>query len=95
MAGQYYVYIMSNTRNTVLYTGITNDLRKRVYEHRAKLVKGFTRKYNIIKLVYYEVTDDVESAILREKQINGGTRKKKVGLVNSMHDEWVDLYDRL
>jgi len=67
MKKQYYVYIMTNKRNTVLYTGVTNDLKRRVYEHKEKLVEGFTKKYNITKLVYYEVTDDVRSAILREK----------------------------
>ena len=67
MKKQYYVYIMTNKRNTVLYTGVTNDLKRRGYEHKEKLVEGFTKKYNITKLVYYEVTDDVRSAILREK----------------------------
>ena len=67
MKKQYYVYTMRNKRNTVLYTGVTNDLKRRVYEHKEKLVEGFTKKYNITKLVYYEVTDDVRSAILREK----------------------------
>ena len=67
MKKQYYVYTMTNKRNTVLYTGVTNDLKRRVYEHKEKLVEGFTKKYNITKLVYYEVTDDVRSAILREK----------------------------
>jgi putative endonuclease len=66
---QYYVYIMTNKRNTVLYTGIRNDLKRRVYVHKAKLVEGFTKKYNINKLIYYEVSRNVESAILREKQI--------------------------
>jgi putative endonuclease len=64
---QYCVYIMANKRNTVLYTGVTNDLRRRVYEHKAKMIKGFTEKYNIDKLVYYEVSQNVESAIVREK----------------------------
>jgi putative endonuclease len=66
MNRQYYVYIMTNKHNTVLYTGITNDLRRRIYEHKEKLVAGFTEKYNITKLVYYEVFDDVENAISRE-----------------------------
>ena len=92
---QYYVYIMTNKNNTVLYTGITRDLKRRVYEHREKLAKGFTKKYNINKLVYYEVFQDPENAISREKQIKGGSRAKKLGLVNDMNAEWRDLYDEL
>jgi putative endonuclease len=76
MERQYYIYIMSSKNNTVLYTGVTNDLRRRVYEHKEKLVEGFTKKYNINKLVYYEVSRNVESAILREKQIKGGSRQR-------------------
>jgi putative endonuclease len=92
---QYYVYIMTNKRNTVLYTGITNDLKRRVYEHKTKLVKGFTKKYNINKLIYYEISRNVESAILREKQIKGGSRAKKIQLVNGMNSRWKDLFDEL
>jgi putative endonuclease len=92
---QYYVYIMTNSRNTVLYVGVTNDLIRRVYEHKEKLADGFTRKYNITKLVYYEVFEDIENAILREKQIKAGSRQKKVQLINSMNREWHDLYDEL
>ena len=92
---QYYVYIMTNVRNTVLYVGITNDLIRRIYEHKEKLVSGFTKKYNIVKLVYYEVFEDIENAILREKQLKGGSRQKKVELVNSTNREWRDLYDEL
>ncbi len=95
MERQFYIYIMTNKRNTVLYTGVTNDLLRRVFEHREKLVEGFTKKYNIAKLVYYEVFIDAESAILREKQIKGGSRAKKIALVNSMNSEWKDLYDEL
>ena len=65
---QYYVYIMTNKHNTVLYTGVTNDLKRRVYEHKEKLIDGFTRKYNVTKLVYYEIVEDIESAILEEKE---------------------------
>ena len=92
---QYYVYIMTNKRNTVLYTGITNDLKRRVYEHKEKLVEGFTKRYKIGKLVYYEVFQDPENAISREKQIKGGSRAKKIGLVNNINPEWKDLYDNL
>ena len=87
---QYYVYIMTN-RSRTLYTGVTGDLVRRVYEHKNKLVDGFTRKYNITKLVYYEVTDEITSAIAREKQIKGWLRKKKIALVESMNPEWKDL----
>jgi putative endonuclease len=84
---------MTNTRNNVLYTGVTNDLKRRVYEHKEKLVNGFTKKYNITKLVYYEVFNDIENAILREKQIKGGSRQKKIELISSMNKEWQDLYE--
>ena len=89
---QYCVYIMTNKRNTVLYTGVTSDLKKRVYEHKMKLVEGFTAKYNIVKLVYYEVFDDVEDAVMREKQIKAGSRERKVKLIRNMNSEWKDLY---
>jgi putative endonuclease len=95
MERQYYIYIVTNKSNSVLYTGVTNDLKRRVYEHRQKLVEGFTKKYNITKLVYYEIFEDAENAILREKQIKGGSRKKKVELVNGTNPEWRDLYDEL
>jgi len=91
----YYIYIMTNKRNTVLYTGVTNDLKRRVYEHKEKLVEGFTKKYNITKLVYYEVFDSIENAISREKQIKGGSRQKKIKLINSMDKDWRDLYEEL
>ena len=95
MANQYYVYIMTNKGNTVLYTGVTNNIKRRVYEHKSKLVDGFTKKYNITKLVYYEISTDINSAIAREKQIKGGSRKKKIDLINGTNDEWRDLYDEL
>ncbi len=87
---QYYVYIMSSHRGT-LYIGVTNDLVRRTYEHRHKLGGGFTKKYNISKLVYYESTGDIRSAITREKQIKGWLRSKKVALIESMNPYWVDL----
>jgi putative endonuclease len=86
---------MTNKNNTVLYTGVTNNLRKRVCEHREKLTEGFTKKYNILKLVYYEVFEDVYSAISREKQIKSGSRKKKIELINSINKEWKDLYEEI
>jgi putative endonuclease len=78
---------MTNIRNTVLYVGVTNDLIRRVYEHKAKLVDGFTRRYNIVKLAYYEVFEDAENAIQREKQIKAGSRQKKVQLIDSTNRE--------
>ncbi|MBA7596983.1 hypothetical protein ES703_16666 [subsurface metagenome] len=95
MSRQYYIYIMTNKTNTVLYTGVTSDLKRRVYEHKEKLVDGFTKRYNITKLVYHEVFEDIENAILREKQIKGGSRQKKIELVNSINKEWQDLYGEL
>jgi putative endonuclease len=91
----YFVYIMTNKHNNVLYTGITNDLKRRVYEHKEKLVSGFTKKYNITKLIYYEVFDDPENAILREKQIKAGSRQKKIDLINSINRKWLNLYKQL
>ena len=92
---EYCVYIMSNGRNTVLYTGITNDLKRRVYEHKNGLGGGFTKRYQVHKLVYYEISNDVRAAIAREKQIKGGSRQKKVDLVNSLNPAWRDLYDEI
>ena len=87
----YYIYMLTNWNNKVLYTGITNDLERRIYEHKNKLVKGFTSKYNVDKLVYYEYTSDVLTAISREKQIKGWTRKKKNQLIESVNPKWDDL----
>lgn len=92
---QYYVYIITNKINTVLYTGITRDLKKRIWEHKEKTIKGFTRKYNIGKLVYWEIFNDPENAILREKQIKAGSRNKKIELIKGINPEWKDLYDKL
>ena len=87
---QYYVYIMTNNSGT-LYTGVTNDLRRRVYEHKNKLIPGFTNKYNITKLVYYEECKDIKIAIAREKQIKGWLRKKKIELIEKENPNWEDL----
>jgi putative endonuclease len=87
---QYYVYIMTNNSRT-LYTGVTGNLIRRVYEHKNKLVQGFTRKYNITNLVHYEITSDVRAAIQREKQIKGWLRKKKIALIEAANPEWRDL----
>ena len=95
MTKQYFVYIMTNSYNTVLYTGVTSDLARRVYQHKQGRGSGFTSRYKVSKLVYYEVTSDVREAISREKQIKGGSRKKKIALVEAMNPEWRDLYDEL
>ena len=95
MQKQYYVYIMTNKNNTVLYTGMTNDLIRRVYEHKNNIGSKFTSKYNVIKLVYYEIFGDPENAILREKKIKAGSRQKKIDLINSINESWDDLYTHL
>ncbi len=95
MNRQFYVYIMTNVGNTVLYTGVTSSLQRRVFEHKEKLGRGFTSKYEVCKLVYYEATEDVASAIAREKQIKSGPRAKKIRLIEAMNPEWHDLYDAL
>lgn len=92
---QYYVYILTTQNNTVLYTGVTNDLIRRVYEHKHKLVKGFTSTYFVNKLVYFEAGEDVISAIEREKQIKGLGRQKKIALVNVFNPDWHDLYEEI
>lgn len=92
---QYWVYILSNARHTVLYTGVTGDLLKRIYEHRSHAIRGFTARYNVVQLVYYEACPEVESAIAREKQIKAGSRARKVALIEGMNPEWADLYPRL
>ncbi len=91
----FYVYIMTNWKNTVLYTGVTNDLIRRVYEHKERLVEGFTKRYNLTKLVYYEVAANAEAAILREKQLKAGSRQKKVELIEELNKTWSDLYTEL
>ena len=87
----YYVYILTNSSNNVLYVGVTNDLERRCYEHKQKLIKGFTQKYNVDKLVYFEVFDSIELAIFREKQIKGYSRSKKDKLINEFNLEWKEL----
>ena len=86
---------MTNKNNTVLYTGVTNNLQKRVYEHKNNIGGKFTSKYNVVNLVYYEVFEDPEHAIIREKKIKAGSRQKKIDLINSINENWDDLYARL
>ena len=87
----YYVYILTTRNNTVLYTGVTNDLKRRVFEHKSGLNEGFTKKYHVHKLVYFEIFDYVELAIAREKQIKGYSREKKIKLIESVNSEWKEL----
>lgn len=87
----YYVYILANWNNNVLYTGVTNNLERRLYEHKNNLIDGFTKKYNVHKLVYFDTTPDIYAAIEKEKQIKGWTRAKKNALIIQMNPEWVDL----
>ena len=89
---KYYLYIMTNRRNTVLYKGVTNDLARRVHEHRQRLVSGFSNHYRTSKLVYYEVFEDAENANQRERQIKGGSRRKKVELIELANASWRDLF---
>jgi putative endonuclease len=90
---EYFVYILTNFHNTVLYTGVTNNLEHRVWQHRSGKGGAFTSKYHVTKLVYFEVSNDINAAIFREKQIKGGSRRKKMDLINSMNPEWKDLFD--
>jgi putative endonuclease len=93
VSGQYCVYIITNRRHTTLYTGITNNLKRRVYENKSKATEGFSKKYDLFKLVYYEVVEDVRSAITREKQLKAGPRRRKIGLIDAMNPDWKDLYN--
>jgi putative endonuclease len=90
---QYCVYILTNSRHTVLYTGVTNNLERRLSEHKNKMGSAFTKKYNIDKLVYFECGDDIKVAVAREKQIKAGSRQDKIDLINSMNPDWKDLYE--
>jgi putative endonuclease len=92
---QYYVYIMTNAKHSTLYTGFSNNLKARVWSHKGRFVDGFTKKYHVDMLVYYEATESVESALAREKQIKAGSRQKKIDLINSINPEWRDLYKEL
>jgi len=86
---------MTNKSNKVIYTGVTSDLIKRIYEHRSKLIEGFTKKYNVNKLVFYEIHDDISEAIKREKQIKNWSRQKKIDMINVLNEDWIDLYETI
>ncbi|MBO5385202.1 GIY-YIG nuclease family protein [bacterium] len=92
---QYYVYIITNKYNTTIYVGVTNNLARRIYEHKNKLVEGFSSKYNLNKLIYFECTENVESAIIREKQIKNYSRAKKELLIEKMNPNREDLYESI
>ena len=95
MEKQFFVHIMTNRHNTVLYTGVTSDLVRRVFQHRTKELSGFTSRYNVDKLVYFEPASDATAAIACEKQIKEGSRARKVALINAANPDWRDLYDDL
>jgi len=92
---QYYVYFMTNRTNVALYIGVASNLKKRVFEHKSKFIKGFTARYDINKLVYYEIYSDPENAILREKRLKGSSRARKNQLVESVNPGWLDIYDHI
>ncbi len=91
----YTVYIITNFNNTTFYIGVTNDLKRRIYEHKNKIIEGFSKKYNLYKLVYYETTQDINSAIQREKQLKNWHREWKINLINKFNPEYRDLYDNI
>ena len=92
---QYYIYILTNWNDKVMYIGVTNNLKRRVYEHKNEIIDGFTKKYHVHKLVYYETTTEVKAALEREKQLKGWRREKKNSLVTDMNPNWKDLYDEI
>ena len=95
MSKEYYIYLITNKKLNVLYTGVTNNLIRRIYELKNKLLDGFTKKYNVDRLIYFEAYSEINDAILREKQIKGWSRKKKNDLINTINPQWKDLYDTL
>ena len=95
MSKQYFIYILTNKRNTTIYMGVTNNLIRRVYEHKNKLIEGFTKKYNLAKLVYYEIFDDIKTAIEREKTLKNLVRRKKNQLIEKINPSWKDLYNKI
>lgn len=95
MEKQSFVYIITNYEETTLYVGVTNNLARRTFEHKEKLTKGFSKNYNLDKLVYYEMFSDITLAIAREKQLKGGSRQRKLDLINKFNPEWKDLYESI
>ena len=95
MKKQGFVYILFNRKNGTLYVGVTSNLIKRIYQHKNKLIEGFSKKYGLDKLGYYEIYENIENAILREKQIKSGSRKNKINLIEKVNPNWEDLYNSL
>jgi len=95
MEKQYYVYILASKKNGTLYVGVSNNLIKRVYEHKNNLISGFTQKYSVHNLVYYEIFNDVYEAITREKRMKKWKRQWKIELIRKFNPEWKDLYDEI
>jgi putative endonuclease len=91
----FYIYFITNEYNFTIYIGVTNNLIRRIYEHKNKLVDGFSKKYNLNKLVYYEIFENAEEAIKREKQLKGGSRKQKEELIKNKNPKWQDLYENI
>ena len=91
----YYIYIVTNQKNNIFYIGVTNDLKRRIYEHKQKQIDGFTKKYNLNKLVYFETFKDISRAIEREKQLKKWSRIKKISLIEAQNPNWFDLYNKL
>ena len=89
------MYILANKNNSTIYIGVTNDLVRRIYEHKNNVVKGFTQKYNVHKLVYFEQTENIENAIIREKQLKNYSRERKEELINNVNPNWEDLYPHI
>ena len=92
---QYYVYILTNKSNNVLYIGVTNNLERRMFEHKNKLIEGFSKKYNLTKLIYFEMSENAESAIRREKQLKNWHREWKINLINQFNPEWKNLSENV
>ena len=95
MDKQYFIYIITNKKYGVCYIGVTNNLKRRIYEHKNKLINGFSKKYNLTNLVYYEIFDSIENAILREKYLKGKKREFKIALIDKFNNSWRDLYDEI
>jgi len=95
MSKKGYIYIITNYQNTTLYIGVTSNLYKRIWEHKNKVADGFSKKYNLKKLVYYEIADDIVTALNREKYLKGKSRQYKINLIESINKEWKDLYDTI